>query len=71
VRLEARSVLARPNISVAELLQLKPGDVIPISVPALVPLLVAGRPVALGKIGDQDGRAALKIEKVEGGFHNE
>lgn len=71
VRLEARSVLARPNISVAELLQLKPGDVIPISVPQLVPLLVAGRPVAVGRIGDQDGRAALKIERVEGGFHNE
>src|SRR3546814_20316245 len=66
VRLEARSVLARPNLSVAELLQLKPGDVIPISGPALVPLLVAGRPVALGKIGDQDGLAALKTEKIEG-----
>ncbi|HEY9552521.1 flagellar motor switch protein FliM [Allosphingosinicella sp.] len=71
VRLEARSVLARPNISVAELLQLKPGDVIPISVPALVPLLVAGRPVALGKIGDQDGRAALQIEKIEGSLKHE
>lgn len=68
VRIEARSVLARPNISVAELLQLQPGDVIPISVPALVPLLVAGRPIALGRIGDQDGRAALQIEKLEGNF---
>jgi flagellar motor switch protein FliM len=71
VRLHARSVLARPNISVAELLQLKPGDVIPISVPAMVPLLVSGRPIALGRIGDQDGRAALKIEKVEGRLTHE
>lgn len=71
VRMQARSVLARPNISVAELLQLKPGDVIPISVPAMVPLLVAGRPIALGRIGDQDGRAALKIEKVEGRLTHE
>lgn len=71
VRLQARSVLARPNISVAELLQLKPGDVIPISVPALVPLLVSGRPVALGRIGDQDGRAALRIEKIEGSLTHE
>jgi flagellar motor switch protein FliM len=71
VRLQARSVLARPNISVAELMQLKPGDVIPISVPALVPLLVAGRPVALGRIGDQDGRAALQIEKIEGSLNHE
>lgn len=67
VRLEARSVLARPTVSVSELLRLKPGDVIPISLPAVVPLLVGGRQIALGKIGEQDGRAALKIERVEGG----
>jgi flagellar motor switch protein FliM len=66
VRIQARSVLARPTLSVSELLGLKTGDVIPVSLPALVPLLVAGRQVALGKIGEQDGRAALKIEKVEG-----
>lgn len=65
VRLEARSVLARPTITLAELLKLAPGDVIPISVPPLVPLLVSGRQIALGKIGEQDGRAALQIEKVE------
>ncbi len=66
VRIQARSVLARPTLSVSELLNLKAGDVIPISLPAMVPLLIAGRQVALGKIGEQDGRAALKIEKVEG-----
>ncbi len=67
VRINARSVLARPTMSVSELLQLKAGDVIPISLPAMVPLLVAGRQIALGKIGEQDGRAALQIEKIEGG----
>lgn len=66
VRLKARSVLARPTLSVSELLRLKPGDVIPISLPPIVPLLVAGRQVAVGKMGEQDGRAALRIEKVEG-----
>ena len=65
VRVQARSVLARPSISMAELLALEPGDVIPISLPPQVPLLVSGRLVAFGSIGDQDGRAALKIEKVE------
>jgi flagellar motor switch protein FliM len=67
VRIQARSVLARPTMSVSELLSLQPGDVIPISLPALVPLLVSGRQIALGKIGEQDGRAALQIEKIEGG----
>jgi flagellar motor switch protein FliM len=65
VRIQARSVLARPTVSVSELLQLKAGDLIPISLPAVVPLLVAGRQIALGKMGEQDGRAALRIEKVE------
>lgn len=64
VRVEARSVLARPVMQLADLVRLAPGDVIPVSLPAMVPLLVAGRQIALGTIGDQDGRAALKIEKM-------
>jgi flagellar motor switch protein FliM len=65
VRIQARSVLARPSISVAELLALEPGDVIPISLPPQVPLLVSGRLLGFGAIGDQEGRAALKIEKID------
>ena len=65
VRIQARSVLARPSISMQELLALEPGDVIPISLPAQVPLLVSGRLLAFGSIGDQEGKAALRIEKVD------
>lgn len=65
VRIEARTVLARPELSLAELVQLKVGDVIPVSIPALVPLLVEGRTVAVGSIGEQEGKAALKIERIE------
>jgi flagellar motor switch protein FliM len=65
VRIQARTVLARPELSLSELMQLQPGDVIPVSLPALVPLLVAGRRIALGAVGDHDGRAALRIEKIE------
>ena len=65
VRVKARTVLARPELSLAELMQLRVGDVIPISLPAQVPLLVEGRPIALGTIGEHDGRAALKIEKLD------
>jgi flagellar motor switch protein FliM len=65
VRVKARTVLARPELSLAELMQLRPGDVIPISLPAQVPLLVEGRAIALGTIGEHDGKAALKIEKIE------
>lgn len=65
IRIDARTVLARPELSLSELMQLQPGDVIPVSLPALVPLLVAGRRIAVGAVGEHDGRAALKIEKIE------
>lgn len=65
VRIRARTVLARPELQLAELLQLRVGDVIPVSLPAQVPLLVEGRPIALGTIGEHDGRTALRIEKIQ------
>lgn len=64
VRLEAHSVLARPSTTLSKLMRLEPGDFIPISLPTLAPLLVAGRTIALGAIGEQNGRVALKIEKL-------
>ncbi|WP_324749722.1 FliM/FliN family flagellar motor switch protein [Sphingomonas sp. LY54] len=64
VRLDARSVLARPSMPLTDLLKLAPGDIIPITVPANVPLIVAGRAVAHGTIGETDGRPALRIEKM-------
>ncbi len=67
VRVQARTVLARPELSLSELMQLRAGDVIPVSLPAKVPLLVEGKPIALGTIGEQDGRAALKIERIDKG----
>ncbi|SFS12941.1 flagellar motor switch protein FliM [Sphingomonas jatrophae] len=66
VRLPVRSVLARPELSVAELMALKPGDVIPITLASTVPLTVAGRRLASGTIGEREGRAALMIEQIEG-----
>jgi flagellar motor switch protein FliM len=65
VRIKARTVLARPELALSELMQLQVGDVIPVSLPAHVPLIVEGRRFAIGTIGEHDGRAALKIEKVE------
>lgn len=65
VRMEARTVLARPELSLSELMQLQAGDIIPVSLSKHVPLIVAGRRIALGTVGEHDGRAALKIEKME------
>lgn len=64
VRLPVRSVLARPELTMAQLMKLKPGDVIPINLAAKVPLLVGATRFAEGTIGEQEGRAALLIESV-------
>lgn len=67
VRIDARTVLARPELTLAEVLQLKTGDIIAVSLTKHAPLVVAGRRIAVGAIGEQDGRAALKIERMEEG----
>jgi flagellar motor switch protein FliM len=64
VRLPVRSVLARPELTVAQLIALKPGDVIPINLAPKVPLLVGSTRFAEGTIGEQEGRAALLVESV-------
>lgn len=64
IRMPARTVLARPNLSLAELMQLKVGDVIPVTIGRSLPLIVGNRIVAHGTIGEQDGRAAFQIEKL-------
>lgn len=64
VRLPVRSVIARPTLSVSELLALKPGDVIPITLAPRVPLIVGNRRLAEGTIGEQEGRAAFQIETI-------
>jgi flagellar motor switch protein FliM len=64
VRIQTRSVLGRPNMQISELLKLAPGDFIPMSMPKTVPLIVAGKVFAHGTIGEQDGRTAIKIVKI-------
>lgn len=64
IRMPARTVLARPSLTLNELLGLKSGDVIPVNISRYVPLIVGNRVVAQGTIGEQNGRAALMIEKL-------
>ena len=68
LRLPVRTIFARPEISFARLLSLKTGDIIPLLLPQHVPVTVAGRPFALGSIGEANGRAAIKIEKMQEGY---
>lgn len=68
VRLPVRSVLAEPSISLARLMDLKPGDIIPISFGTDVPVMIGGVPLGLGTVGTSNGRAAIRISKLEGPF---
>lgn len=67
IRLPARTVLARPNLSLSELMQLKAGDIIPVTISRNLPLIVGDRIIAHGSVGEQDGRAAFQIEKLAQG----
>jgi len=65
--LPVRTVIARPIVPLARLMSLAPGDFIPVTLPARVPLTVAGRLLAHGTIGEANGRAAIMIDKIEPG----
>lgn len=64
IRLPAKTVLARPSLTLNELLNLKNGDVIPVNIERYLPLIVENRVLAQGTIGEQSGRAAFMIEKM-------
>jgi flagellar motor switch protein FliM len=66
-RLPMRSIFARPELPLGQLLSLKAGDVIPICLPSHIPVTVSGRLFAQGTVGESSGRAAIKIEKIEQG----
>jgi flagellar motor switch protein FliM len=67
VTLPARSVLARPVLTLPQLADLKPGDIIPIPPARNLPLIIGDRIFARGSLGEQNGLAAFRIETIERG----
>ena len=63
VKLEAS--LAEATITLRELMELQPGDIIPVDLPALVCAKVQGVPVLRGRFGVHQGNLAVKtVETV-------
>lgn len=58
---EMSSVLAETTISMRDLMNLKPGDVIPFELPEIVTLRAEDIPVFRGKFGVSQGNRAIKI----------
>lgn len=64
VRFPVRSVLAEPRISLARLMDLQPGDVIPISFGPEVPVMVGRDRLGFGTVGTSNGRAAVRLTQI-------
>lgn len=64
VRFPVRSVLAEPVISLARLMELKPGDVIPIHFTNDVPVMVGNDRLGTGTVGTSNGQAAIRLTKL-------
>jgi flagellar motor switch protein FliM len=59
--LDTRAVLAQTQISLRQLVQLSPGDIIPIEPPQQATLFAGDVPLYRGRFGVSQGRNALKI----------
>jgi flagellar motor switch protein FliM len=67
ISLPVRTIFARPEIALSRLLVLRPGDIIPLCLPATVPVTVAGCVFAEATVGEAGGRTAIKITRITGG----
>lgn len=64
VTFPVRAVFAQPELPLARLMRLRPGDIIPVCLPAQIDLTVAGLQLARGSAGESNGRAAICIEHL-------
>ncbi|URW75561.1 flagellar motor switch protein FliM [Sphingomonas donggukensis] len=65
VKFPVRSVLAEPTIALTTLMELKVGDVIPVSFGADVPVMVGGDRLGTGTVGTSNGYAAIRITQID------
>ncbi|MBB5697367.1 flagellar motor switch protein FliM [Sphingomonas yantingensis] len=65
VRFPVRSVLAEPIMSLGALIELKEGDIIPVSFGQFVPIMVGTHRLGTGVVGTQNGKAAICIHHLE------
>lgn len=64
VRFPIRSVLAEPKIALSVLMELKAGDVIPISFGTDVPVMVGADRLGHGTVGTSNGRVAIRLNMI-------
>jgi flagellar motor switch protein FliM len=60
-----RSVLAEPVVPLSKLMNLQPGDIIPLEFGTEIPLLVSNNRFGRGIVGQSNGRTAIRLERLE------
>ncbi len=63
-RIDMQGLFAEKQIPVKDLINFKPGDIIPIDLPEQVLLLAEDMPIIRGQYGEHQGSAAVKVEEV-------
>jgi flagellar motor switch protein FliM len=66
--LPLRTIFARTELPLKQLLTLKSGDLIPICLPNHIPVTVSGRIFAEATVGESNGRASIRIEALKEGI---
>jgi len=61
VEISVSSILAKKELDIGQLTQLKVGDIIPIEISTQVPVCVEGIPLLQGEFGQIEGKNAVKI----------
>ena len=61
---EISSVLAEKTLSIRQLLDMRPGDILPIDLPEIVVLNVEDIPLFRGRFGVANGSNAIKITEL-------
>ena len=63
-KVELTALFGEKDLKVSDLLNLKPGDIIPIEMPECVTLMTEDMPVMRGEYGEYEGSLAVKIREV-------
>ena len=63
-KVQLTALLAEKELKVSDLINLQPGDIIPLEMPDQVLLMAEDMPVMKGQYGEHSGNAAVRIEDV-------
>jgi flagellar motor switch protein FliM len=64
VDLDVSGLYSSKNVSIADVLNLKEGSIVPLKVPTDVVLCIEGQPYCLGEHGALNGKKSIKIKKI-------